>query len=198
MPNDLEKEKPGVIGEVAGNLGTVFRHLLPGVLIVGAARITHPAWFCGFKSDSWQYITTIGVIAVAVGNAWFSLNRYVVHQLLDYIFWRCGLQGPAKSDQGGYLDHLAKYTREAVIESKAPKLARQHVSFRAASVLLIYTISELLFVSAFWSEDCAITSSLTARIVLGVSGLFLFVLGIWQNIITRRIDAAILHAGLVK
>ncbi len=135
---------------------------------------------------------------MAVGNTWFSLNRYVVHQLLDYVLWRCKLQAPAKSDQGGYHDQLAKFVREAVVESKAGKLARQHVAFRASSVLLIYTISELLLVAAIWSEDCAITSSITTRTVLGVSSVVLFAFGIWQNIITRRIDAAILHEGIVN
>lgn len=196
MSNEAEEQK-GTIGEIAENLGPVFRHLLPGALIIGTARVAHPTWFATFNAYSWPYLTVVGVVAIAVGNAWFSVNRYVIHQIVDYFCWKRKLQGPAMSVDGNYIDDLAKYVREAFIEDARP-LARQHVSFRASSVLLIYTISELLIFAAISSESCAITSGWIRRLSLGLCGLVLFRFGLWQNVITRRIDAAVLHQKLVR
>jgi hypothetical protein len=184
--NSEDLKKGSIIAEIADNLGAVFRHLLPGVLIIGAARITHPSWFLGFNSSSWPFLAVAATVAIAAGNAWFTVNRYIIHQVVDYLLWRCKLQGPAKSGQGGYVDHLAKYVREAQINPEVPERARQHVGFRASSVLLIYTLSELSFLAAFWSECGAVTAA-----------LFLFIGALWQHVITRRIDAAVLHKSLV-
>jgi hypothetical protein len=197
MPGDSEDQKKGIIGEIAENLGALFRHLLPGALIIGVARITHPSWFTCFDSSSWSFLAVVGVIAFAVGNAWFSLNRYIIHQFIDYICWHCKLQGPAKDDHVGYFDHLAKYVREPLLNRDVPERARQHVAFRASSVLLIYTLSELSLLAAVWSEGCALTSGSKPRILLLAGFAVLFVAGVWQNIITRRIDAAVLHQNLV-
>jgi len=193
-----EDRKKGSIGEITDNLGPVFRHLLPGVLIIGAARITHPSWFSGFNSSSWSFLAVAGTIAIAAGNAWFTVNRYIIHQVVDYGFWRCKLQGPAKSGQDGYVDHLAKYVREAQINAGVPERAWQHVGFRASSVLLIYTLSELSFLAAFWSECGAVTAGCIPRIVLLLAASFLLIGALWQDVITRRIDAAVLHKSLVQ
>jgi len=198
MSNDSGDKKKGPIGEIAENLGALFRHLLPGALIIGAARITHPSWFLCFDSSSWSFLTVVGVIAIAVGNAWFSVNRYVIHQFIDFICWHLKLQGPAKGDQDGYFDHLAKYVREPLLSQNVPERARQHVAFRASSVLLTYTLSELSLLAAVWSEGCAPTSGFRRRILLIVAFVVLGIAGIWQNIITRRIDAAVLHQNLVQ
>jgi hypothetical protein len=196
MSNDSEGEPKGIVAQITDNLGAVFRHLLPGVLIIGVARITHPSWFRHFDRSSWPYLAVMGVIAIAVGNAWFAINRYVLHQLVDYVCWRRNQAGPVRSGNSRYADDLAKYVREAV-SVDVPQRARQHIAFRASSVLLIYTLSELSFLAAFWSETSAITSGIVARIFWGLIGVGLFIAGLWQNIITRRIDAAVLHQNLV-
>jgi len=198
MSRDSEDQKKGIIGEIAENLGALFRHLLPGGLILGVARITHPSWFACFDSSSWPFLAVMGVIAIAVGNAWFSVNRYVIHQLVDYLCWLRQLQGPAKGNQGGYLDHLAKYVREVLLNRNVPERARQHVAFRASSVLLIYTLSELSLLAALWSEGGTLTSGCRSRILLLVGAAVLLLAGVLQNIITRRIDAAVLHENLVQ
>jgi hypothetical protein len=198
MSSESDGRTKGIITEVTENLGALFRHLLPGVLIIGVARVTHPFWFRAFQSASWPYLASMAVLAFAVGNAWFSINRYALHQFVDYVCWLLRYQGPAKSDRGCYLDHLAKYVRETVVETDVPERARQHVAFRASSVLLLYTLAELSLVSAVWSDPCAITAGTIPHRLLFVCSAFLFVVGVWQNIITRRIDAAVLHTNLVR
>lgn len=195
--NNSDSQSKGILGEIVDNLAVVFRHLLPGVLIIGIARITHPTWFGHFDSSSWSFLAVVAIIAIAVGNAWFSVNRYVIHQLVDYLCWYFGSQGPAKGDDTGYLDHLAMYVRESLTRQEGLKLAQQHVGFRASSVLLLYTLSELSLLAAVWSDPDALTAHFRYRIVLIVVFFVLFVAAIWQNIVTRRIDAAVLHTNLV-
>lgn len=198
--NTEDPKKPGVISEIADNLGAVFRHLLPGVLVIGAARVTHPSWFSSINSSSWSlwpFLAVVGVLAIATGNAWFTVNRYIIHQVIDCAFWHCKFQGPAKTGKHKYVEHLAMWVREAVTTADVPGLARQHVEFRASSVLLIYTLSELSLLAAWWSEPGTITAGCVPRIVLSVASFFLFIGALWQDCITRRIDAAILHKTLV-
>jgi hypothetical protein len=56
----------------------------------------------------------------------------------------------------------------------------------------------LCFAMAIWSEAGAITHGCLSRTVLCICASVLFAAGIWQNVITRRIDAAVLHDGLVE
>lgn len=186
--NNPEDQKRGVLADIGDNLGAIFRHLLPGVLAIGVARVTHPSWFVNVQPQ-WPSLVVIGVIAIAVGNAWFAINRYGVHQIVDFACWLVRSQGPARESGVGYLDSLAEYVKGALSNSDVPSRARQHIAFRASSVLLMYTLSELSFLAALWSEPCAITAGFVPELFF--SSALLFVLAIWQNIITRRIDAAI-------
>ena len=86
-----------IVQTVLNNLGVVFRHLLPGVLIMGAARVAFPCWFWWIDSRSWPNLAFAGVIALTVGNVWFTLNRYIVHQLVDFAFYVFGVRGPRRT-----------------------------------------------------------------------------------------------------
>ncbi|MGB7285284.1 MAG: hypothetical protein WBE13_23705 [Candidatus Acidiferrum sp.] len=194
MPDELHK---GTIGEISENLGTLFRHFLPAILIFCAARVAYPSWFTGLNAMSWAYLSLLAAIAFAIGNTWFSINRYVVHQAVDCLSWRFGLEGPARRGGAEYTTDLAKYVREAVVEIRVPPRARQHVAFRASSVLLVYTLAELLMLMLVDSEPTSPIYGLRARLLLASSGAILFGVGVWQNVITRRIDAAVLHKDRV-
>ena len=187
--------KRTVVAEVLDNLGAIFRYMLPGALIVGAARVSHPSWFTGVEWTSWQHLAVLAVVAIAAGNAWFSVNRYVFHQLVDYVCYLAKSEGPSRGgDSWSYVDDLALWVEEA-LSLDVPLRARQHVSFRASSVLLIYTMAELMVLAAVWSEADTLTAEREILHWLGSAGLLAF--GIWQNVITRRIDAAVLHRGRV-
>jgi hypothetical protein len=50
----------GAVADVLDNLGALFRHMLPGAIILGAARIAHPSWFAGFDSAKWEHLALAG------------------------------------------------------------------------------------------------------------------------------------------
>ena len=139
-------------------------------------------------------LAVLAVVALAIGNAWYVINRYIVHQIIDYICYRAGLEGPAEKNEVNYIEELANYTLDSFYNKCIPIKARQHVEFRASSVLLIYIISELLLFMAIWSEPHTITHGHKYHLI--IAAISVFGLAIWQNIITRRIDAALVHKEL--
>lgn len=183
---DPDKAESDVLGDVTRNLGAFFRHLLPGVYILAAAYVAHPSWFLEADTKSWQHIAIAGVVALASGNIWFSLNRYGVHQVIDYVVYLARSEAPApKSSRRQYLEDLGAYVAKS-LSSAIPERARQHVAFRASSVLLIYTIAEIGILFALWHEP----GTFFARhpVAVAVASLLTFAVGVWQNVITRRID----------
>ena len=192
-----ESQDKGMIAQVSENLGSVFRYLLPGVLIVGTAAVTHPSWFAHTDLNSWPTLVVIAVVSIAVGNVVFCVNRYALHQLIDLICYLFRSQGPAMRERYAYPDDLAIYVRQALIEADVPDRARRHVEFRASSILLMYTIVEISLIAAFCSDSDSLTCRYDLKVPLLIFSQLVFGFAIWQNVLARRIDAAVLHKNRV-
>jgi hypothetical protein len=182
-----ESTPQGLLSEITQHLTGIFRHMLPGILVVAGARLAYPDWFAGVDVESWQLLLVLAAISLAVGNTWFALNRYGLHQFIDYVLYLTGSNGPARRAPGdSYLDDLGKYAHKSLHTSDASARARQHVAFRASTVLLALTVGEVLLVCEF----CHARNSVFANHDLGmiIAGALAFAVGIWQDVITRRID----------
>ncbi len=177
----------GVIESISSNLGAFFRHLFPGVVIVGATCVAYPSWFLGkFDARSWQHIVVLGVIALTVGNVLFVFNRYALHQVADYLLYKGGTDGPRPAPNSDYFTDLGKYVAEAVCAQNIPKEARQHIAFRASSVLLLYIVAEMSAIFYFWHESSSWFArhprwTITCGVLAGIAAA-------GQNVITRHID----------
>ncbi|SRR5216683_2204811 len=182
-----EQEPTGLLTEIAQQFGRIFRHMLPGILVISTARVAYPDWFCGIDISTWQHVVVLGAVSVAVGNAWFAFNRYAVHQLFDYIIYLFKSDGPSRGDNwGAYLTDLGNYVSKSLHIPKTSKRAWEHVEFRASAVLLILTVGELLMVFGLWHADDSIFAGHTCK--LTALGIVALLIGLWQMIITRRID----------
>ncbi|MBI2840734.1 MAG: hypothetical protein HYX75_20645 [Acidobacteria bacterium] len=191
-----EAKPAGVISEIRENLAGVFRHILPGVIVVGAAHVAHPTWFVELDAKSWQHLTIVAVVALAVGNAWFALNRHGVQQIVDYVAYLLKNPPTAITRRGHYLATVAGHVTMSVMTRRMPDLARTHVAFRASSVFLLYTIAEVGLLFSLWPESGTVFAMNTWRI-RAASGLVL-VMAMWQSVITRRIDYEIVEASQQK
>jgi hypothetical protein len=88
IPSGPQPVEAGVLPtEITRQLGGIFRHMLPGVLVIAGAWLAYPDWFCSVHVTSWQNVFLLGTISVAVGNSWFALNRYSLHQAVDYFLY---------------------------------------------------------------------------------------------------------------
>ena len=182
------QQPSGLLTEITQHLGGIFRHMLPGILVVGCARIAYPCWFVGVDLKSWQQVVVLAAISVALGNTWFVLNRYGVRQVVDYLLYSLGSNGPARgSRKRAYLDDLGRYTYRSLHTPEASARARQHVAFRASTVLLALTAGELLVASsaAFHANNSPFEGPGAGMTVGGVLAISV---GFWQMVITRRID----------
>lgn len=86
---------PDVIKAVEENLGRVFRHILPGILIIGAGHASHPSWLRSVNFDSPWHLLTLGLLALAVGNTWYAVHRYGIEQFIDMVLTGFRRPGPA-------------------------------------------------------------------------------------------------------
>jgi hypothetical protein len=183
--------------DIAKHLASIFRHLLPGVLVVGAVGFAFPEQFVRVRLGDTHHQILLAVIALTIGNVWFALNRYFFHQLIDYTFYRCGFNGPAHvaGEPIDFIEDVAKYTRDSLLSPEKGEHdqymhVKQHVKFRASTVLLIFTLGELMIlVGSIHSYKSPLFSAPTyAKVLLILGGVFMIIVGIVQMAITRRID----------
>jgi hypothetical protein len=188
----MTDRNPSAVGEAVKHIGAAFRHLVPGALILLAVVESQPSWLSWVDLNSPRHLIVLAVVAITVGNAWYVLNRYVFHQAIDAVMYALKWPGPARVDKPHYHGDLAKWVHDAFDGAPASAQAgRVHVATRAASVLLIYTVGQLLVLMAWCSDPSAPAAHHeTAFTIIGVAVL---ACGWWQNVITRRIDAAVLH-----
>ena len=166
--------------------------MLPGVLVIAGAWLAYPHWFCSVHLTSWQNVFLLGTISVAVGNSWFALNPYGLHQAVDYFLYLIKSDGPARGNTSWtYLDDLGRYTYKSLHTSDDSKRARQHVEFRASTVLLALTIGELLLVFHSYHACNSIFAGHGSEMIFG--GLLALAVGVWQRVITRRIDYCVVN-----
>jgi hypothetical protein len=187
----------GLISDISEHLGAIFRHMLPGVLVVGGATLAYPQLRECVDVSSWQRVLLLTIITITVGNAWFALNRYGIHQAVDYFLYLIRSDGPARGkESGNYLTDLGKFTADSLHTPYTSKRARQHIGFRASTVLLLLTLGELaLLFTQFHAEKSPLKDHLCA---LYSVGLFSLVCGFWQMVITRRIDFLVVQRSLVQ
>ena len=161
---------------------------------MGAAAVAHPSWFLGVDFRSWQQIVVAAVVALSAGNIWFAFNRYGIHQLVDWLMYLFKSQGPARSDSWlGYTEDLGTYVAKSMCTDSISSRGRQHVAFRASSVLLLYTVAEVGAVAAFWNERTMLFATHRYRCTILLLSALIFVVAIWQDALTRRIDYHVIH-----
>lgn len=114
MSNETAEAR-GIFADITRHLAGIFRHMLPGVLLVGGFAIAYPDRLRAVDLNSWPHLAVLAVISLAAGNTWYALNRYGFHQLVDYILWRLGYDGPAKTKRSqSYIDDLGRYPHRSL------------------------------------------------------------------------------------
>ncbi len=173
-------EERGIVTEVADQLSRVFRHLLPGVLILGCAGVAHPRWFPALDfSKPWQLVF-LGVVALIVGNTWYVVHRYTVHELMNLA--ARGLRGEWR----GYPGWLAEHTYQGNIVPAPARQVREHLWLRSAQVVYLMITAEVAIFFALQPAVGTIVDRYRGWILVGGAILVLFAL--WQYYLTAVID----------
>jgi hypothetical protein len=185
-----------LVDSISANLGGFLRHLLPGVVVVGAAYVAYPSRFQWLDANSWQHVVVISIVVLTIGNVWFVATRYIVHQLVDYGMYLLCIGGPRPSESWfRFHSDLAHYVRRSLF-AKIPGLARQHIIFRSSSVLLLYVAAEVLLVCRWCHESDTIFARHPCATV--GAAILIFAGGVWQHAITRHIDSSMVENYRMK
>lgn len=179
----------GVIGELVQHLGLVFRHMMPGSVVLGGAAISFPHWFPDMTTDlSWPVLTTLAAISVVVGNIAFVLNRYVLDVIIEYALWLLRFPGPIRSGSPfSFVGDAWPFILRSLTSGRVHPSVRSHLQFRASVVFLMWTLAETLFVCANWHSAKSVLSSVPTWLS-NTAATVIFLFGVLQIVIVRRLD----------
>ena len=107
----------------------------------------------------------LGALSIIAGNVWYVFHRFTIHNLIDYVYYRC-----AKGMWTGYLQWLSQHIRDSFNLPMNQRELRNFIHFRSSQVILLLMIAEALFVFSFFHEDESILFcyELTIRIISAV------------------------------
>lgn len=175
-------------------LGEIFRHLLPGILIIGLAAVSHPSWFDKLDVTKGGWLVILATIALISGNVWFVFHRYLIQQIVDLIFYALKVSdGPCRNDKNwNYSGAVAEHV-DNIFENVGHKEALcRHIRFRTSSVVLMYIASEAIILFTLISESNSfLQKNFWIILIIAIIG---FMSAIWQNYITRKIEWKVLSA----
>lgn len=213
-------EQQGTIKSITDSLGDFFRHLVPGVLALSLAILTRQDWTEGAltrlrdNTIGTNTLIVVAIVVTAVGNVWFVAHRYLLHQLVDFIFWFCRIPGtpqrgpkhPTSPDTGGASTtksseplHSASTDLAAGIAShthlyftstgQGLAALRQHVRLRSSGVVLMYMTAEALFVANCYANDDSPLSKHAG--LTWAFGAVIFLAALYQNYVVRLLEGRV-------
>jgi hypothetical protein len=142
------------IAIVRESVSTVFRHILPGIVVLLVARCSVPSWFPQCVTDDTASIIILGAIALAIGNVWYVFHRYFVFQAIDWFAYALKAKGqPSRVAEFAYRVDTAKHVRSFFRGLAKNSAMGRHIRDRLSSLNLMYIVSEALIVFAVLSED---------------------------------------------
>ncbi len=172
-----------VLGDVMQDLQRVFRHFLPGLLILGAARAGHPRWFDRVAWNEPWCLITLAVLAIVVGDAWYLVHRYTVEQTLDwllFVWWRKKLRG--------YREWLIPHLRRGQGAMPVPA-ERQYFNLRSAHTTYVFILAEAVTLFAFAAQTGSFLYR--HRTLAFVGAGVVAAAALWQWAILDALDCAI-------
>jgi hypothetical protein len=180
------------IREISNQLSRIFRHMFPGLFIVSAAYLAHRKWFCSLALERTWEAMLLALITLAVGNIWYVIHRYIVHQFVDYLLYvkrgrgreKCGCQWR------GYPFWLAEFIYESFHYKQREGELGRHLHLRSAEIILIYIVGEVLVVFSFWNEQ---TSFFACNEWLRYIGFGLIVAAFIQHCLGDYLDRGIVE-----
>ena len=170
-----------MVQTISDEFSRFFRHVLPGAVILGALYKSQPSFFREVSLDKNSHCVILLVGALALGNLWYIVHRYTLHQVLD---WFCYMVCERK--RAGYLEWLYNHVHDSfTLPSEAKKL-QEHLHFRSAQVIFLFITGEVLILFAIWHESESVFDA-NSCVCLCV-GILIFLSATIQYWISNRLD----------
>lgn len=175
-------ESESVLKQIAANMESIFRHMLPGSAILLTAYAAHPAWFTLVHFDNGWHLGGLATVAIVAGNCWYLLHRFGLHQLIDLAAYHWLLDKPLSSYPVWLADHIGKSYR---LRESLPHLSH-HIYVRSAQVIFLFVISESTLVFTFKAQPGTFFERHGLAIIL--LSLLGIAVSIFQQILLFKID----------
>jgi hypothetical protein len=180
-------EAKEIVASVRESLSTVFRHILPGVLIIAVSTLSIPYWLKYIDVTNTIAVIVLAVIAMVIGNVWYVFHRYFILQSVDYLFYIAGAKGqPSRRGKSDYRGDLARHVSKFFDTLPEQSAMGRHIRDRFSSFNFMYIVSEAFIIFALIADDFSFLSEHKIMAVLG--GFLGFIAATWQYSIVRLID----------
>jgi len=137
---------------ITGEFSRIFRHLVPGVIIVGLLYWSHPSWFTWVTPlDKSLYWIILAVFSIVIGNLWYVIHRFTIHNLIDWVCYRCRIGTWNK-----YPLWLSNHIQLSFTPTKDKEELKKFVYFRSSQVILLFIFAEALILFSFWHENSGV------------------------------------------
>jgi len=158
-------------------LDALFRYVLPGVVVLGVTYAAHPSWFCWYDPSNSHDIFLLAVLTISGGAVVYCVQRFSVHQGLDYISWRW-LNKLGKRYRDDLLDAVKKGTGETGID--------RHIALRSSQLILLFIFAEATLVFSFSPEPGSVIYRYRCWALTVAAAVLVF--AIWQYTLVNDLD----------
>ncbi|MBN8570669.1 MAG: hypothetical protein J0M18_13670 [Ignavibacteria bacterium] len=183
--SDNNNNDTSVVKIVTDSLSNIFRHIIPGIIIITLAHFCMPELFLGLEFKETGNFVILGAVAIAIGNFWYAFHRYTFHQLCDFIFYvlvirkRFKKEYPKKSD---YYNWISRHSIESFDIRKTDRELIGMVHIRSAHHILLFISCEaLIFFSYFMSNTSKLIQYKWYLFGVGIVG-FLLSCSLWYSV----------------
>jgi len=179
---------------ISDGITAIFRHLLPGAIVMGCAFASRPSWFEGIDWTDAGHLTVMIIVTISIGNAWLVTHRYSLHQLFD-LCWNWG----TSRHPDGYLAWLSEFIPKSIGLRHTNPVLSNHLFLRSTQLIVLLIIGESLFVFTCLIPPENSSSGFTKyvnenRTAISAIGVLIFVIAVIQDLFVNSLDRMIVES----
>jgi hypothetical protein len=174
-----------ILDKAVEGLRVLFRHGLPGVLILIVVGASHPKLLGNaglINLDQTQHLIVLGAIALVAGNTWYVCHRYTLHQILDYFITAVR----TRRTPTAYADWLADHIDKSLRFPDTAKKVHEHIALRSSQIIYLYIVAEVTVAFTIAAETGSFFE--LHRLALWLLGGFLFIFAFVQQWLLWKVD----------
>lgn len=172
---------------VKESVSTVFRHILPGLLIISISTLSVPGLLLDFDLSNTGTLIILGALAMVIGNVWYVFHRYTLLQFVDFVAYYFRWPGkPRRIEKCDFRRDIGRHVSSFFGAIKLQPSMGKHIRDRFSSFNFMYIFSEALFLFTLFAKNDAPLAAI--RSYCYVVSAFAFIAATWQYSIVRCID----------
>ena len=179
---------------LTSEISRIFRHLIPGVLILLVIYLSQPSWMYWVDICSCSHLIILSVLSITVGTIWYVVHRFTIHYMIDFLCFklrrrikvRNGVDNDSTAQYKKYHEWLSNHIQKSLFHFNTKREVKEYIHFRSTQVHLLFIFSESLFIFTVLRETNSIIMYYEGVAIL--LSVFIFIIGVIQYFIGFNID----------